>query len=224
MRKKILVVFLIVVLSIFLCCSVSAEGSTIEQSPEEFNLTDFFNEEIRPALFSVVLALGAALPVFIAFVKKIGQYKSLVSAYAAKKAENNDLKGLVAELQSTISAVDISKFKEEITKAFTEAYQKAVDSSRMNNALLAEFTEKQNVLDAKLQALLAGATNAWAQSPAAVACLTALPNETVLRKQAEQIHALEGYIRDVKGSEAETIIADLKGVQDRDKQGENVAV
>lgn len=223
MKKKIFAIALLVLLSLCLCFAVSAEGEVAEPS-EEFSLTEFFNEEIRPALISVALALGAALPVFVAFVKKIGQYKSVVSAYVAKKAENDDLKGLVAELQATISAVDISKFKEEITKAFTEAYQKAVDSSRLNNALLSEFSERQNVVDAKLQALLAGATNAWSQSPAAVACLTALPNETVLRKQAEQIHALESYIRHTKGDEADAIIADLKGVQENDKQRENVAV
>lgn len=229
--KKILFFATILLLLLAVPFSASAEDATEIPTADETqteqadqSLTEFFNDEIRPALISVALALGASAPILVAFVKKIGQYKTVVAAYAAKKAENADLKGLVEDLKATISAVDIVKFKEEITNAFTEAYQKAVDSSRLNNALLAEFAERQNVVDAKVQALLAGATNAWSQSPAAVACLTALPNETVLRKQAEQIHALEAYIRQTKGDEADVIIADLKGVQEDDKQGENVAV
>ena len=224
MKKRIFAIFALLILAVCLSLPVFATDTYTGAPSEDFNFIDFFNEEVRPALISVALSLGASAAVAVPFVKNIGKYKSLVSAYVAQKAENNDLKGLVSELQATVSAVDIVKFKDEITKAFTEAYQKAVDSSRLNNALLAEFSERQNVVDAKIQALLAGATNAWAQSPSAVACLTALPNETVLRKQAEQIHALESYIRDVKGSEAEAIIADLKGVQEHDQQGENVAV
>ena len=47
--------------------------------------------------------------------------------------------------------------------------------------------------------------------PAAVACLSEAPTEYAVKKQSMELKALEDYIREIKGEEAEAIITELKG-------------
>ena len=80
--------------------------------------------------------------------------------------------------------------------------------------LYAQMEAKIELLSAQIDALIRGAQNAWSQSPAAVACLTASPSESVVRKQRDQIKALEQYITEYKGEEATAIISKLEECSD----------
>ena len=81
---------------------------------------------------------------------------------------------------------------------------------KIDKKTYAEIKAQIDTISAQLNALINGATNAWRSSESAVACLAASPTQTVVEQQAAEIKALEDYIRETKGDEADKIISDVK--------------
>lgn len=180
------------------------KNSTTQTDEEELSVTQFFNEKILPLLVAAFYAVVGLIAFSAPYIKKIVKFNKLHGIYLKQKEENENLKSL-------LNMTDISKFKEAVETAFTEYVKHALDAVKIDNNLVANLTVQIEVMKAQIQSLIAGATNAWAQSPGAVACLSAAPTESALRVQAAYIAALEGHIKESKGEEAEKILTELKG-------------
>ena len=180
------------------------ENSTTQTDEDELSKTQFFNEKILPLLTSAASAVVGLIAIAAPYIKKSAKFEKLHGIYLKQKEENETL-------QSLLNMTDVNKFKEAVEKVLTEDVKRALDAVKIDNDLVATFTAQIELMRAQIQTLIAGAQNAWAQSPAAVACLSAAPTESAVRKQAAYIAALEDYVKNAKGEEAEKILTELKG-------------
>lgn len=193
------------------------ENPAVEEKGEStgettYIISQFFEEKILPLIISAgsafVMFIGAIVPA----IKNAGKFKRLQGIYAATKAENEKF----AEL---LKSTDIAKFKETIENLLTGDLKKKIAELGNFQPQFDEIYAKLELLFAQMQAMKEGALNAWAQSPAAVAALTSSPTESAVLKLVQHNKALEGYIKEQKGEEAEKIIAELKGETADDEQG-----
>ena len=168
------------------------------------NEDNYFNNNILPLIISAASTLLAGLTLLIPYLRNSGKYKQLQAIYTRLKAENDNL-------QTLLNSTDITTIKDALALMMTEELTKAVKELKIDSTAYANFETQLKVLSAQVQALINGATNAWAQSPSAVQCLTVSPTEEAVKRQALEIKALEDYIRETKGDEAEAIILELKG-------------
>ena len=179
---------------------------------DQFIISQFFEEKILPLIISAgsafLMFLGAITPA----LKNSGKYKRLQGIYSATKAEN-------AKYVELLQGTDIEKFKETIESILTDDLKKKIAELGNFEPKFDEMSAKMELLFAQMQSMKEGAINAWAQSPAAVAALTASPTESAVLKLVQQNKAFEGYIKEQKGDEAAKIIAELKGESENDEQG-----
>ncbi len=180
------------------------QGQNGASNADEQSKTEFFNEAILPLLTSAASAVVGLIAISAPYIKKSAKFNKLHGIYLKQKEENETLQGL-------LNMTDISKFKEAVEKVLTEDVKRALDAVKIDNDLVANFTAQIEVVKAQIQSLIGGALNAWAQSPGAVACLSAAPAESALRAQAAYVAALETHIKESKGEEAEKILTELKG-------------
>lgn len=208
MRKIFAIVF---VIALMVCAlSVPAFAEEVVETTEKttlttFTTTEFFNDKVLPFLVSAASALLSGLLLIAPYLKNSGQLKQAKALYVKIKEENETLKSL---LEST----DVNEFKSTLETILTEDLKKAIQNISLDNNALADLRAKYETLSEMMQALMNAATNVWAQSPAAVACLTNAPDAAALRTAYERVAALENYIREEKGAEAEKIIAIVEGV------------
>lgn len=206
MRKFFAIVFVIALMVCAFSVPVFAEEIATETTTEyTFTTTEFFNEKVLPFLVSAGSALLSGLLLIAPYLKNSGQMKQAKALYVKIKEENETLKSL---LEST----DVNEFKSALETILTEDLKKAIQNISLDNNALADLRAKYETLAEMMQALMNAATNVWAQSPAAVACLTNAPDAAALRTAYERVAALENYIREEKGAEAEKIIAIVEGV------------
>ncbi len=188
-----------------------------EDDEETYIVSQLFEEKILPFLISAgsafVMFIGAIVPA----IKSSGKFKRLQGIYSATKAEN-------AKYAELLQGTDLDKFKDTIENILTGDLKKKIAELGNFQPQFDEIYAKLELLFAQMQSMKEGALNAWAQSPAAVAALTASPTESAVLKLVQQNKALEGYIKDQKGEEAEKIIAELKGESTNDEQGNVPAV
>ena len=179
---------------------------------DQFIISQFFEEKILPLIISAgsafLMFLGAITPA----LKNSGKYKRLQGIYSATKAEN-------AKYVELLLGTDIEKFKETVESILTDDLKKKIAELGNFEPKFDEMSAKMELLFAQMQAMKEGAINAWAQSPAAVAALTASPTESAVLRLVQQNKAFEGYIKEQKGDEAAKIIAELKGESENDEQG-----
>jgi hypothetical protein len=180
------------------------EPDTQEQTEEEQSKTKFFNETILPLLTSAASSILGLIAISVPYLKKSAKFNKLHGIYLKQKEENETLQGL-------LNMTDISKFKDAVYQVLTEDVQKALANVKIDNDLVADMNAQMELIRAQIQSLISGATNAWAQSPSAVACLSTAPTESAVKKQAAYIASLEDYVKTAKGEEAEKILTELKG-------------
>lgn len=199
------------VISLLLVFSLSAfaeEGSITENETvseeENTDITAYFNDTVLPLIISAATTLIAALPFIIPVIKKNAKYNKLQAFYSRACDE-------ITRLEEFVKSNDVENFKSKIAEAMSEELTKAVTSLKIESGVYADIVSKIETLSAQMNALSRGAANAWAQSPGAVACLSEAPTEYAVKKQSMELKALEDYIREIKGEEAEAIITELKG-------------
>lgn len=174
----------------------SADGTSTE---EKFVFTDFFQDKILPLLTSstVLSVASAAIYIVCNRGKKaltlenkelLGQYNKLLQMYEEQKAA---LALLEEWTKSVVSAV-----KETV-----------VEELKLDPKAYASLQANIEELSAKTDTIIRAATIAWGQSPAAREALSASATGNALAKSEEKCKQLEDYIRQMKGDEAEEIIA-----------------
>lgn len=164
---------------------------------------DYFTKNILPLVISAGSALLMGIGALLPYLKKNAKYKQLLGLYKGLQAKTDDLTKAIQE-------GDPDKLKEALTAALGTEFTKVLESLKIDKKTYAEIKAQIDTISAQLTALINGATNAWRGSESAVACLAASPTQTVVEQQAAEIKALEDYIRETKGDEADKIISDVK--------------
>lgn len=165
--------------------------------------SDYFTKNILPLVISAgsTLLLGAGM--LLPYLKKNAKYKQLLGLYKGLQAKTD-------ELTKAIQDSDPKKLQEVLSEALGPQFTKMIESLKLDKKTYSEFKAQLDTLSAQLTALINGATNAWRGSESAVACLSASPTQSAVEKQAAEAKALEDYIRETKGDEADQIISELK--------------
>nr|DAN95854.1 MAG TPA: SMODS and SLOG-associating 2TM effector domain family 4 [Caudoviricetes sp.] len=165
--------------------------------------SDYFTKNILPLVISAGSALLMGIGALLPYLKKNAKYKQLLGLYKGLQAKTD-------ELTKAIQEGDPDKLKEALTAALGTEFTKVLESLKIDKKTYAEIKAQIDTISAQLSALINGATNAWRGSETAVACLTATPTQSAVEKQAAEIKALEDYIRETKGDEADKVITDIK--------------
>lgn len=165
--------------------------------------SDYFTKNILPLVISAGSALLMGIGALLPYLKKNAKYKQLLGLYKGLQAKTD-------ELTKAIQEGDPDKLKEALTAALGTEFTKVLESLKIDKKTYAEIKAQIDTISAQLTALINGATNAWRGSETAVACLTATPTQSAVEKQAAEIKALEDYIRETKGDEADKVITDIK--------------
>ena len=165
--------------------------------------SDYFTKNILPLVISAGSALLMGIGALLPYLKKNAKYKQLLGLYKGLQAKTD-------ELTKAIQDGDPEKLKEVLSAALGTEFAKIIESLKIDKKTYAEIKAQIDTISAQLNALINGATNAWRSSESAVACLAASPTQTVVEQQAAEIKALEDYIRETKGDEADKIISDVK--------------
>lgn len=167
------------------------------------NESDYFTKNILPLVISAGSALLMGVGALLPYLKKNAKYKQLLGLYKGLQAKTD-------ELTKAIQEGDPEKLKEVLTAALGTEFSKVLESLKIDKKTYAEIKAQIDTISAQLTALINGATNAWRGSETAVACLTATPTQSAVEKQAAEIKALEDYIRETKGDEADKVITEIK--------------
>lgn len=185
--------------------TVQKEANSAPQNAEEGkSLSEYFNTMILPLLTSWGASAISFIALLVPFIRKNGKYNQLKGLYSSLMKEFSDLKDKYKDLSP-------ESFTENCLPLITAAVRDTVIKElKLDPAAHANVISKLDLLTAKTESLVRGATNAWAQSPAAVACLASSPTESVVIKQAAYIKSLEDKIREIKGEEAEATLNKLK--------------
>lgn len=165
--------------------------------------SDYFTKNILPLVISAGSALLMGIGALLPYLKKNAKYKQLLGLYKGLQAKTD-------ELTKAIQEGDPDKLKEALTAALGTEFTKVLESLKIDKKTYAEIKAQIDTISAQLTALINGATNAWRGSETAVACLTATPTQSAVEKQAAEIKALEDYIRETKGDEADKVITEIK--------------
>lgn len=218
MKKKLLVALFALLLVCLFALPVSAEepagevptveSGAGEEPAEEFVFSTFFNERILPALVSAATVAVGALCVVGPYISKTVKFKQLQGIYTKLTEENESL-------QHLLNATDVKEFSDALSKLLAtvipEDFSETMEKVKADQSKVVELRAQIDLLCAQIDALIRGAQNAWAQSPGAMAALTAAPTAEAVRKLEAENAALTAYIRDQKQGEADTIIENVKG-------------
>ena len=97
-----------------------------------------------------------------------------------------------------------------VVNVFKENLAPELEKFKLDSSVVADVKTELDTIAAKLDSFIKGATNAWASVPEAVNALTEAPEKIVLQQLENRKLSLENYIREIKGEEAEKIIAELE--------------
>lgn len=224
MKKIIAIIFTVLALASFLSVQIYAqdtetattmttqeqasgaeesEGTEIDIGGAILSVTEYFEEKILPILISAGTVLLGGLAMLVPFLQKNAKYNRLQGLYTKSMEE-------LEKYSELLKNTDVSQFKAALEEILSKDLKGSIERLGLDNENVAKMEAKIELLSAQIDALIRGAQNAWSQSSAAVACLTASPSESVVRKQRDQIKALEQYITEYKGEEATAIISKLK--------------
>lgn len=228
MKKVIAIIFTILAMTSFLSVQIYAqdtettttmttqeqasgaeepEGTEIDIGGAILSVTEYFEEKILPILISAGTVLLGGLAMLVPFLQKNAKYNRLQGLYTKSMEE-------LEKYSELLKNTDVSQFKAALEEILSKDLKGSIERLGLDNENVAKMEAKIELLSAQIDALIRGAQNAWSQSSAAVACLTASPSESVVRKQRDQIKALEQYITEYKGEEATAIISKLEECSD----------
>lgn len=179
-----------------------------EETPAEETFSAFFNERILPIIISAATLACGALVLVGPYISKAVKFKQLQGIYTKLNEENESL-------QHLLNATDVAAFsaalKELLDTIIPPDFTETMEKVKADQSKVVELRAQIELLAAQIDALVRGAQNAWAQSPGAMAALTAAPTAEAVRKLEAENAALTAYIRDQKQGEADTIIENVKG-------------
>lgn len=166
-----------------------------------------FNDEAIPFLLSSAYLLIGLAMVIVPYISKSAKFKQVQALYTQASAD-------AVQLRQMLANTDLASLRdmmaEALDKALPDDLAERIDRAAGAEAMAALHASVE-LLRSQVNALIRGAQNAWGQSPAAVACLTEAPSEEAVKELAGKVDALEGYIRNAKGDEAQAIIDELEG-------------
>ncbi len=201
----------------------SIEHSSVEQSAEISAVVpsnsetkapledadDYFINNILPLITGIGSALLALLGFLIPFFKNHARYKQLQGLYTQLVDDKNNLDTLLKSTDLTqIKAVLMELFATQ----FNEQLTSAVSKLRIDKESIAELQANLDVVNARLDALLKGASVAWQGKPEAVSALVDAPTKKVLQDLTEANNRLKSYILEKYGDDATKIIKEIEGV------------
>lgn len=228
MKKKIFAILCALLVACLFIIPVSAEegetppvteGETVteggenpleggEEHPAEETFSAFFNERILPIIISAATLACGALVLVGPYISKAVKFKQLQGIYTKLNEENESL-------QHLLNATDVAAFsaalKELLATIIPPDFTETMEKVKADQSKVVELRAQIELLAAQIDALVRGAQNAWAQSPGAMAALTAAPTAEAVRKLEAENAALTAYIREQKQGEADTIIENVKG-------------
>lgn len=179
-----------------------------EETPADETFSAFFNERILPIIISAATLACGALVLVGPYISKAVKFKQLQGIYTKLNEENESL-------QHLLNATDVAAFsaalKELLATIIPPDFTETMEKVKADQSKVVELRAQIELLAAQIDALVRGAQNAWAQSPGAMAALTAAPTAEAVRKLEAENAALMAYIRDQKQGEADTIIENVKG-------------
>lgn len=179
-----------------------------EDPPAAETFSAFFNERILPIIISAATLSCGALVLVGPYISKAVKFKQLQGIYTKLNEENESL-------QHLLNATDVAAFsaalKELLATIIPPDFTETMEKVKADQSKVVELRAQIELLAAQIDALVRGAQNAWAQSPGAMAALTAAPTAEAVRKLEAENAALTAYIRDQKQGEADTIIENVKG-------------
>lgn len=180
---------------------VSDAGATSET--ENFVFTDYFKDKILPLLTNatVLSLITAALTLFAQRGRK------------GLQLENSELRGaynkqlqIVESVREQLPAI-LDDFAEKMR---AELKATVIDELKLDPQAYATLASAVEVVNAKIDAITRGALVAWGNSPAAREALDANATQSALVEAQTRCKQYEDYIREMKGAEAEEIIAGVR--------------
>lgn len=168
--------------------------------------SNYFKQNILPLLTGTGSALVAGLLALLPYIKNKNRRKQL-EAYAATLQKAN------ADLDTLLKSTDPEAIKKAVDGLFgeraTEIVNEMIKQIPIDNKRINELATEIGTVNAKLDCLIKGATNAWAKSSAATAALTEVPEKSLLVEKETENAKLKQYIRAQAGEEADKLIVDI---------------
>lgn len=179
----------------------SDAGATPEA--EKFVFTDYFKDKILPLLTNAtVLSLITAALTLLAQRGRKGL-----------QLENSELRGaynkqlqIVETVREQLPAI-LDDFAEKMR---AELKATVIDELKLDPQAYATLASALEIVSAKIDAITRGAIVAWGNSPAAREALDANATQSALVEAQTRCKQYEDYIREMKGAEAEEIIAGVR--------------
>lgn len=166
----------------------------------------YFKTYIMPIITGAGSALVAGLVALIPYIRNRNRRKQL-EAFAATLQKSNE------DLEKLINSTNVLELKSALTEIFGETNKELINVlfERLENYLksFAEIKSDIDIVNAKVDCLIKGASNAWSKSTAAMSALTEVPEKSVLTKIESENEALKRYIREVQADEGEKKIREI---------------
>lgn len=180
---------------------VSDAGATSET--ENFVFTDYFKDKILPLLTNatVLSLITAALTLFAQRGRK------------GLQLENSELRGAYNKQLQIVESVReqlptiLDDFMEKMR---AELKATVIDELKLDPQAYATLASALEIVSAKIDAITRGALVAWGNSPAAREALDTNATQSALVEAQTRCKQYEDYIREMKGAEAEEIIAGVR--------------
>ncbi len=180
---------------------VSDVGATSET--ENFVFTDYFKDKILPLLTNAtVLSLITAALTLLAQRGRKGL-----------QLENSELRGAYNKQLQIVETVreQLPAILDDFTeKMRAELKATVIDELKLDPQAYATLASALEIVSAKIDAITRGALVAWGNSPAAREALDANATQSALVEAQTRCKQYEDYIREMKGAEAEEIIAGVR--------------
>ena len=184
-------------------------NSKLDELLKKLNESDagvYFKTYIMPIITGAGSALIAGLIALIPYIKNHNRRKQL-EAFAATLQKSNE------DLEKLINSTNVLELKSALTEIFGETNKGLINEllERLENYLksFAEIKSDVDIVNAKVDCLIKGASNAWSKSTAAMSALTEVPEKSVLTKIESENEALKRYIREVQADEGEKKIKEI---------------
>ena len=181
---------------------LSSESENASDAPQNGeNGTSFSINELT-AIFGGV-SVGS---VVLSFVISVIPWIRAKGREMQSGATASYYKAQADEMRERLADQDFNGFKDTLTSTVSESVGKLSEDLLSLRASYVENKQVIETIQAQISALISAATNAWAQSPAAVHVLTESPTASALAKVSAENEAMKTYIRQTKGEEADDII------------------
>jgi uncharacterized protein YnzC (UPF0291/DUF896 family) len=172
--------------------SVEEVESEVKQ---RLNVVLTWLEEQLPVIISTIAALFG---IVVGVVSKIKE--NIAKVFFTKEKEKN------AVLVTALDKQSVETLRAELIPIIQTSLAEEVEKLEITDAVYADMKAENKLILAALSSLIRGATNAWAQSPAAVAELTKTADDVAVHNLSLQVVALEKLLYAKYGADAKELI------------------